>query len=68
MEGLNDMVSQTLELKHKQIAREAAHKTELKMLVKMKIAGIPKSAIIEIAQSENIPEEEINRIFDDKEE
>ena len=46
MEGLNDMVSQTLELKHKQIAREAAHKTELKMLVKMKTAGIPKSAII----------------------
>ena len=62
------MVSQTLELKNKQIAREAAHKTELKMLVKMKTAGIPKSAIIEIAQSENIPEEEINRIFDDKEE
>ena len=60
------MVSQTLELKHEQIAREAAHKTELKMLVKMKTAGIPKSAIIKTAQS--IPEEEINRIFDNKEE
>ena len=57
-----------MELKHEQIAREAAHKTELKMLVKMKTAGIPKSAIIKTAQSENIPEEEINRIFDNKEE
>lgn len=52
MEGLNDMVSQTLELKNKQIAREEAHKTELKMLVKMKTAGMSKSAIIKIAQSE----------------
>lgn len=46
------MVSQTLELKNKQIAREEAHKTELKMLVKMKTAGMSKSAIIKIAQSE----------------
>lgn len=76
MKGVEDMVSQTLELKYKKIAQEAAKKatkkatkeTEIKMLISMKMAGIPKHAIIKVAQNENIPEEEINRIFDRKEE
>ncbi len=79
MEGVNDMVSQTLELKHKQIAREAAkeaareaakeatQKTELSMLMEMKIEGVPKQAIIRIARRKNIPDEEVDKIFDDQE-
>ena len=75
MEGVNEMVSQTLELKHKQIRQEAAaeatakatKETELKMLLKMKIAGIPESAIIKVAQGGNIPEEEVKKILDIKE-
>lgn len=75
MKGVEDMVSQTLELKHKQIRQEAAAKaaakatkeTELKMLLSMKMAGIPKHAIITVAQSENIPEEEVNKILNSQE-
>lgn len=78
LKGVEDMVSQTLELKHKKIAQEAAQKaaqeaaqratkeTEMKMLLSMKMAGIPKHAIITVAQNENIPEEEINKIFDNR--
>ena len=43
MKGVEDMLNPTLELKHKQIAIETK-----KMLVKIKIKGIPNSAIIEI--------------------
>jgi len=71
MKGVNDMVSPTLELKHKQIAREAAKEaakeTKQKMLVKMKIKGIPNSAIIEILQDENMPAEEIKKMLDGQE-
>lgn len=63
MEGVENMVSQTLELKHKQIEKE----TELKILLRMKMAGIPKHAIATVAKSENISEEEINKIFDNQE-
>lgn len=43
LKGVEDMLNLALELKHKQIARETK-----KMLLKMKIKGIPNSAIIEI--------------------
>lgn len=70
VKGVEDMLNPTLELKHKQIAREAAMKaereTELKMLVKMKIAGISETAIIKVAQSENIPEEEVKKILNNQ--
>lgn len=70
------MVSQTLELKHKQIRQEAAaeaateatKETELKMLLSMKIEGMPKQAIVRIAKRQNIPEEEVNRILEDGQE
>ncbi|MCM1541688.1 MAG: hypothetical protein NC121_10550 [Blautia sp.] len=75
MEGVEKMVSQTLELKHKQIRREAAaaaaaaatRETEREMLMTMKITGISRSAIIKVAQRVNIPEEEVNKILDDQE-
>lgn len=76
MKGVEDMVSQTLELKHKQIRQEAAaeaaaeatKETELKMLLSMKIEGMPKQAIVRIAKRQNIPEEEVNRILEDGQE
>lgn len=64
MKGVENMVSQTLELKHKKIRQEAARETGLKMLMEMKIDGMPKQAIIRIAKRQNIPEEEINKIFE----
>lgn len=76
MEGVNNMVSQTLELKHKQIAKEAAkeaaekaakkasRETGLKMLLKMKMAGMPENTIFAIAQSENIPLEEVKKTLE----
>lgn len=79
LEGVNDMVSQTLELKHKKIwqeataeatakaTAEATKKTELSMLVAMKTAGIPESAIFKVAQSKNIPEEEVKKMLDGQE-
>lgn len=68
MKGVEDMVSQTLELKHKQIRQEAEKETELKMLLSMKIEGMPKQAIIRIAKRQNIPEEEVSRILEDGQE
>lgn len=59
MKGVEDMISQTLELKHKKIAQ----KTVLKMLSKMKTEGIPEHTIVTIAESENISEEEIKKIL-----
>ena len=67
MKGVNGMLSPTLELKHKQIAREAEKETERKMLMEMKIEGMPKQAIIRIAKRQNIPEEEVKKILDDQE-
>lgn len=75
VKGVEDTVSQTLELKHKQIRQETAaeatakatKETELKMLLKMKIAGIPESAIIKVAQGGNIPEEEVKKILNSQE-
>ena len=62
MKGVEDMLNPTLELKHKQIAREA----EISMLMEMKIEGIPKQAIIRIAKRQNIPEE-VKKILDSQE-
>ena len=66
------MVSQTLELKHKKIRQEAAQraikKTEIEMLMEMKIEGMPKQAIIRMAKRRNISEEEIDKIFESEEE
>lgn len=71
MKGVENMVSQTLELKHKKIrqeaAQEAAREAGLKMLMEMKIDGMPKQAIIRIAKRQNIPEEEVNKILDSQE-
>lgn len=67
MKGVNDMVSQTLELKHKKIAQEAAREATRKTMIKMKIKGIPNSAIIEILQDENMPAEEIKKMLEDQE-
>lgn len=64
MEGVESMVSQTLELKHRQIAREAAQTAGLSMLMEMKTEGMPKQAIIRIAKRQNISEDEVNKIFD----
>ena len=67
MKGVEEMLNPTLELKHKQIAKEAAKETKQKMLVKMKIKGIPNSAIIEILQDENTSAEEIEEMLDRQE-
>ena len=67
MKGVENMVSQTLELKHKKIRQEAARETGLKMLMEMKTDGMPKQAIIRIAKRQNIPEEEVNKILDSQE-
>ena len=59
------MLNPTLALKHKQIRQEATKETELKMLLNMKIEGMPKQAIVRIAKRQNIPEKEVNRILED---
>lgn len=72
LKGVEDMVSQTLELKHKKIAQEAAQratkKTEIEMLMEMKVEGVSKQVIVKMAKKKNIPEEEINKIFESEEE
>ena len=71
LKGVEDMVSQTLELKHKKIAQEAAQratkKTEIEMLMEMKVEGVSKQVIVKMAKKKNIPEEEINKILDSQE-
>lgn len=61
---VDDLVNSILELKHKQIAREATKEMKQKTLVKMQIKGIPNSAIIEILQDENTSVEEIKKMLD----
>ena len=72
LKGVENMVSQKLELKHKKIRQEAAQraikKTEIEMLMEMKIEGMPKQAIIRMAKRRNISEEEIDKIFESEEE
>lgn len=65
LKGVEDMLNPTLALKHKQIRQEATKETELKMLLNMKIEGMPKQAIVRIAKRQNIPEKEVNRILED---
>ena len=38
--------------------------TEIKMLLEMKTAGIPKQAVVSMARTQNIPEEEGNQILE----
>ena len=63
MKGVENMVSQTLELKHKKIRQEA----ELSMLMEMKVEGVSKQVIVKMAKKKNIPEEEVNKILDSQE-
>lgn len=64
VEGVNDMMGRTLQLKHKEIEREAERKVQEKMVVRMKKNGAEKKFILKVVDGNIMSKEEVDEILD----